>query len=95
MESFDISARCHTATSAAKITVLGPDGAVVKEQETDPFVRSLQMTVPTGGKAGRLWTLKVAGVPKKSYRSLIIKLDPKLPPAAAISPKFVFVPSAK
>jgi hypothetical protein len=95
MAEFSISAQCHWGTSAAKITVSDPDGAVVKEQETDRFVRSLKMTVPTGGKGGKLWAMKVEGVGKKSYRSLLTKFDPKIPPMATISPKYVFVPAAK
>ena len=76
-----------------KLTVVDPDGAVVKDTETDPFVRSVTLAVPAGGKTGRPWTLKVSAVPGKSYRSAFITFDKKLPPAVTLSADHLFVPA--
>ncbi|NLB95622.1 MAG: hypothetical protein GX785_07920 [Armatimonadetes bacterium] len=93
VEEFSISARCHFSTNAVKLTVVDPDGAVVKDTETDPFVRSVTFSVPSGGKTGRQWTLKVSDVPNKSYRSAFITFDKKLPPAVTLSADHLFVPA--
>ena len=57
MKQFDISAQCHWGTRAVKLIVSDPDGSIVSEQETDPFVRNLKMTIPASNKCGRLWSL--------------------------------------
>lgn len=89
-QEFTLSAQCLWGTSAVKLTVTDPDGTVVKEQETDPFVRSAHITVPTNGKTGRLWSLTVAGTTGKSYRSVTIRFDGRLSQMASLSPRFVF-----
>jgi len=94
LEEFTLKAQCLWGTSAAKLTVSGPDGALVTEQETDPFVRSVDMTVPTDGKAG-LWSLKVAGLPGKSYRSLSLHFDSRLPQVATLAPTWVLTEAPK
>jgi len=92
LPEFNLSARCLWGTSAVKLTVSAPDGSVVQERETDPFVRSLTMTVPTGGRDGQVWRLKVAGLPHQAYRSVLIQFDPRLPPMVSLSPNHVFGP---
>ena len=88
VKEFDIAAQCHWATNGASLTVSDPDGSVIREQETDPFIRNLKMSVPTDGKWGRLWSLKVEKAPGKSYRSVFIKFDRKLPQAVSLTPGF-------
>ena len=90
LAEFTISAQCHWGTSQAQVTVLGPDGQTVVSQPTDPYVRSVKLTVPTGGQDGKLWALKLERVPGKSYRSLQVLFDPKLPAAVTVRPDFVF-----
>lgn len=90
LTEFGLSARCHWGTQAVKLTVADPDGSTVKAQETDPFVRSVELKVPTGGKTGRLWSLKVERVGRKRYRSAFVRFDKRLPAMVTVSPKFVF-----
>ena len=90
LEEFTIDARCHWGTSQVQLTVLDPDGEVVVDQPTDPFVRNAVLKVPTGGKHGRQWSLKVSRIDGKSFRSLQVLFDPKLPAAVTLRPDFAF-----
>jgi hypothetical protein len=87
---FVLSAQCKNGSGTAKLTVYDPDGAVAIEQETDPYLHSASLTAPTAGKAGRLWSLAVSRVPKKSFGSLFVSFDKRLPPVVTLSPTYVF-----
>lgn len=90
LKAFTLSAQCQWGTSGVKMTLFDPDGGIAKAQETDPYVRNLSWTIPTGGKTGRVWSLRVEPLPKKSFRTVVIRFDPKLLAAATLSPQHLF-----
>lgn len=90
LSEFTLDVSCLSATAQVQVTVEDPDGRVATEQPTDPFVRNLKLSVPTAGKDGRLWTLRLSRVPGKSYRSAQVLFDPRLPAAVTVRPDFVF-----
>ncbi|MGE5531124.1 MAG: hypothetical protein ACM3VW_03270, partial [Bacteroidota bacterium] len=90
MQEFTISAMCHWGTTQVQMTVLDPDGKVVVDQPTDPFVRNAKLKIATNGKDGGLWSLKVSKLEGKSFRSLQVIFDEKLPAAVVVRPDFGF-----
>ncbi len=92
VQEFTVAVQCLWGTTQVKLSVLGPDGQTVAEQETDPYVRSLKLTVPTAGKTGRLWALRLAPVAGKGFRNVQVTLDKALPAAVTMRPDFVFAP---
>lgn len=91
LSEFGLAAWCKHGSGDAKVSVMDPDGAVVKEQETDPLVHDLTVTVPTQGKSGRTWSVKIEGARKHSFPGLFVRLDPRLPQAVTAAKDFVFM----
>jgi len=90
LDEFGLAAWCKYGHGHAKLTVSAPDGAVVKEQLTDPLVHHLQLTIPTGGRSG-VWRLEIDRVPeKKWFRAVHLRLDERLPEAVTVAREFVF-----
>ena len=90
LKEFTVEALCQSATAQVQLAVLDPDGQTVVERPTDPFVRSAKLTVPTHGKDGRPWALRLSRCEGKSYRSVLVRFDPHLAAAVTVRPDFVF-----
>ncbi len=92
LDRFTLMAQCPSGATGAQvqITVFDPAGRVAADQPTDELVRNATLTVPTAGQDGGLWSVRLAAVKGKSYPSLILKWDDKLPPAVTVRREFVF-----
>ena len=93
LKEFTLKAQCLWGTGQVNLKVLDPDGKVVEDQDTDAFVRSARLTVPTGGKGGQQWALRVGAAAGKSFRNIALELDPALTPAVTLRPDLRFVAS--
>jgi hypothetical protein len=93
VEVFNVSAKCKWGAGTATLTVYAPDGSVVLEHETDPYLHKTTLSVPTIGQAGRIWAVGVTAPAKKSFSSVFVTFDERLPPAVTLVPNYVFVKS--
>ena len=89
IEAFSMAARCHWGSEAVRLVVTDPEGQVVQEEDTDPYVRSLATSIPTRGKTDGVWSLSVKAVPGKRYRSAFITFDKRLPQVVGLSPELL------
>lgn len=89
LEQFDLGCNCLANTAQVQLTVTAPDGQVVLQQATDPYVRSLKLKVPVAGRAGQ-WTLEVSPVSGKSFSNVAVQFDKALPQAVTVRPDFRF-----
>lgn len=93
IENFTVAAECKWGAGAARVTVFAPDGSVAVEQETDRYLHKTTLSVPTAGKAGRLWAVGVNAPPKQTFSSVFITFDERLPPCVTLAPGYVFTKS--
>jgi hypothetical protein len=91
LNEFGLAVWCKYGLGDARLSVLDPDGTVVKEKETDPLVHDLELTIPTQDKSGRMWAVKIEGARKHSFPGLFVRLDPRLPQAVTVTKDYMFV----
>lgn len=86
LDEFRLSAGCQWGTKGVSIAIRDPLGNVVVERPTDPFERTLELTVPVQGKPAGPWTLEVRPLPKTSFRTVMIRLDKRIPQHLTLAP---------